>query len=725
MEILTNGRDEALKGVLDHLSTLIAAADSIKQEDDNFRRYADYMIHVQELLVKLQSQQATIELARLLRRIETEVYLAREIIDGYKSKPRLFRSFICRSVVWKLNQSSKEIYAVLQLLPFAQINTALNIKETADAIIQGVESLQLKLSTNYNAVLSSLDSHISENSGNQQQTSHGLFMISRSKGTASSSVCPLPIQIEAREPEGERSDVDSYLQLPPSSFFLCPLTGEILVDPVSVFCNHSFERKAIEEYFDAGQNLCPLCNKELSSTGKLEITSNSTLRNSILEWKKREEQINAERNAKKKLIEAATKISLDDMENTNQALGDLHALMIEIPSCVSAATESSCKLISKLAELLKNNSVENISTVLKCLLLISCFSDENKEIIGRSGVIKCLLKQSMMDPATDPTALALLLDLSRNKSAAGKIVGIPISISIFISFLDHPSSTVAEMARTVLQNLSIDINSTVTMAKSGYFTPFLEHFNSQEISDEIRAQMAERLSQIQLTETSAKNLQNERFMTHLTESLSCNFPPTKIASLNCIKHLIAFHELKTSFLQNESAITALLSLITTKSTDDETKQKAVEILISLIQTTQPSHPSFRPLFSSDGIRELLHQIRTSAPEDQIWLLRLLAAMAQNSAAVGEFIVSDHGALSFLFSAIGLEQNRDLKMIALKLIYYIAGKHHIVIPLPSSPSKESIIHSLITILSDRRVAPRPPWQPLRPASSPIFRLMIEA
>ncbi|KRY01517.1 hypothetical protein T12_6836 [Trichinella patagoniensis] len=51
-------------------------------------------------------------------------------------------------------------------------------------------------------------------------------------------------------------------------------------------------------------------------------------------------------------------------------------------------------------------------------------------------------------------------------------------------------------------------------------------------------------------------------------------------------------------------------------------------------------------------------------------------MAQNSAAVGEFIVSDHGALSFLFSAISLEQNRDLKMIALKLIYYIAGKHHI-------------------------------------------------
>ncbi|KAL0920076.1 hypothetical protein M5K25_009184 [Dendrobium thyrsiflorum] len=696
MEFLTNGRDEALKKVLEGLSALIYSAETIQHEEDNLHRYAGYMVHVRELIRKLQSQPATTNSVGLLLRMETEVNKAREVIDGYKSRSRLFRPFIYRSVVSKLNQSSKEIYAVLQLLPLTEFNTALNIKEAADAIIHGIESIQLKLSTNTNAILSSLDQYVSENSGNQQQTSPSLFMIARSKGIASNSVCPLPFQIQVQEQEGDRPHTYSCQQLPPSSFFLCPLTGEILEDPVSVSCDHSFEKQAIEDYFHAGQNLCPLCSKELSSSGKLELTSNSTLRNSILEWKRREERTNAERNAKKKFIDTAAKISLDNMEDTNRAIGDLHDLMIEIPSCISAATDSSCKLVPKLAELLKNDSSENISAVLKCLLLIARFSDENKEKIGKRGVIKCLFKHSM----TKPNAVAVLLELSRNKVVAGKIEGIPYSSHILISFLDKPSSPVAEMARMVLENLSIDINSTVMMAKFGYFTPFMVQFNSQDISDEIRAYMAEELAQIQLTDTYARNLENEQLIVHLTEMLSCHYPSGKMASLKCIKQFIAFNEPRTCFLKNECAIPALLCLVTSKTVEEELKQKALEILMSLIQTTQPSHPGLQTLFSSNGIQDIINQITTSAPEDQISLLHLLLVMAQNSAAAGEWIVSDHNAMSFFFSAIILDQNKQVKVNALRLISYFAGNHHIV--FPSSPSKESIVSSLIALLTENRI-----------------------
>ncbi|KAI0513489.1 hypothetical protein KFK09_009513 [Dendrobium nobile] len=57
-------------------------------------------------------------------------------------------------------------------------------------------------------------------------------------------------------------------------------------------------------------------------------------------------------------------------------------------------------------------------------------------------------------------------------------------------------------------------------------------------------------------------------------------------------------------------------------------------------------------------------------------------------------------MSFFFSAIILDQNNQVKVNALKLISYFAGNHHIV--FPSSPSKESIVSSLIALLTENRI-----------------------
>ncbi|KAH0463529.1 hypothetical protein IEQ34_008111 [Dendrobium chrysotoxum] len=153
-------------------------------------------------------------------------------------------------------------------------------------------------------------------------------------------------------------------------------------------------------------------------------------------------------------------------------------------------------------------------------------------------------------------------------------------------------------------------------------------FTGRDISDEIRAYMAEELEQIQLSETSARNLQNERLIVHLTEMLSCRNPSGKMESLECIKQFIAFNKPRSCFLQNECPIPALLCLITRKTVQEELKQKAQEIRMSVIQTTQPSHPGLQTIFSSNGIQDIINQITTSAPEDQISQLRLLLLMQQ-------------------------------------------------------------------------------------------------
>ena len=66
--------------------------------------------------------------------------------------------------------------------------------------------------------------------------------------------------------------------IPPS--FECPITYEVMVDPVSTADGHTFERRAIEGWFAAGHATNPNTGGELAST---EVVPNHALRNAIEE----------------------------------------------------------------------------------------------------------------------------------------------------------------------------------------------------------------------------------------------------------------------------------------------------------------------------------------------------------------------------------------------------------------------------------------------------------
>lgn len=65
---------------------------------------------------------------------------------------------------------------------------------------------------------------------------------------------------------------------PPS--FVCPLTYEVMEDPVRDTCAHNFERKAIVEWVERHQ-CCPISRKELTLE---ELIPNHTLAERIDRW---------------------------------------------------------------------------------------------------------------------------------------------------------------------------------------------------------------------------------------------------------------------------------------------------------------------------------------------------------------------------------------------------------------------------------------------------------
>ena len=68
--------------------------------------------------------------------------------------------------------------------------------------------------------------------------------------------------------------------IPPS--FECPISFEVMRDPVSTVDGHTFERTEIEAWFAGGHNTNPNTNVVLPS---LDLIPNLALRNAIEEWR--------------------------------------------------------------------------------------------------------------------------------------------------------------------------------------------------------------------------------------------------------------------------------------------------------------------------------------------------------------------------------------------------------------------------------------------------------
>ena len=96
---------------------------------------------------------------------------------------------------------------------------------------------------------------------------------------------------------GSQSDDSHYFERlrvePIYDAFVCPLTKQVMRDPVTLENGQTFEREAIEKWFkeckESGRKLvCPLTQKELKST---DLNPSIALRNTIEEWTARNEAV--------------------------------------------------------------------------------------------------------------------------------------------------------------------------------------------------------------------------------------------------------------------------------------------------------------------------------------------------------------------------------------------------------------------------------------------------
>jgi len=157
--------------------------------------------------------------------------------------------------------------------------------------------------------------------------------------------------------------------------FVCPLTKQVMSDPVTLENGHTFEREAIEKWFkecrESGSKMvCPLTLKELRST---ELNPSMALQNTIEEWTARNEAVQLD-TARRSLNPGSPESDV------------LHSLKyIQYMSHKSRSNKHAVRhadLIPKVVEMLKSTSRRVRCKALETLQIVVEDDADNKVVPG-------------------------------------------------------------------------------------------------------------------------------------------------------------------------------------------------------------------------------------------------------------------------------------------------------------------------------------------------------
>jgi len=157
--------------------------------------------------------------------------------------------------------------------------------------------------------------------------------------------------------------------------FICPLTKQVMRDPVSLENGQTFEREAIEKWFkeckDNGRNpVCPLTQRELRS---MELNPSMALRNTIEEWNARNEAAQLDR-ARRSLSPGNTETDI------------LRALHFLVHFCQKSRSNRhvvrNAELIPMVIDMLRSSSRRVRCKALETLRVMVEDDDDNKVVYG-------------------------------------------------------------------------------------------------------------------------------------------------------------------------------------------------------------------------------------------------------------------------------------------------------------------------------------------------------
>lgn len=301
-------------------------------------------------------------------------------------------------------------------------------------------------------------------------------------------------------PESKSCSIRHRIPVIPDEF-RCPVSLEIMKDPVIVSSGQTYERSYIQKWLDAGHKTCPITQQNLSHT---VLTPNYALKSLIMQWCESNgvEPPKSQRTHQDKQLggcntdhdRAGLTMLLGKLESGNHeeqraAAGEIRLLAkrnADNRICIAEAG-----VIPLLVDLLQSPDSRTQEHAVTALLNLS-INDSNKSLIVNVGAIPEIvevLKHGNMEARENAAAtLFSLAIVDENKVKIGAAGAIPALVDL----LSQGTPRGKKDAATAIFNLSIYQGNKVRAVRSGIVAHLMSLLSDPgaEMVDEALAIMA-------------------------------------------------------------------------------------------------------------------------------------------------------------------------------------------------------------------------------------------
>ncbi|KAM7521313.1 hypothetical protein LguiB_020275 [Lonicera macranthoides] len=268
--------------------------------------------------------------------------------------------------------------------------------------------------------------------------------------------------------------------------FLCPITLEIMQDPVIVATGQTYERESIQQWMDSGHCTCPKTGQLLTHT---LLAPNFALRNLINQWceknniqlPKKEVASSCEGpsvDADEKMLSLVNNLSSSQLEAQRKAVTKIRILSKESPE--NRVMVAKCGGIPPLVQLLSYPDSKIQEHAVTALLNLS-IDESNKKLISKENPIPAIIEvlQNGTTGAKENSAAALfsLSMLDENKVKIGFENGIPPLVEL----LRKGTIRGKKDAVTALFNLTLNNSNKSRAIEAGIVTPLIQILQDKKL----------------------------------------------------------------------------------------------------------------------------------------------------------------------------------------------------------------------------------------------------
>ncbi|GBG70940.1 hypothetical protein CBR_g8241 [Chara braunii] len=408
---MENTATAALVFLLGHIPRVAGGAKDVVIQKANFAVLSGHLQNMHAVFEEIAGH--TIdddsETREALQKLQAEIIMAQKLVDECVRKSKFFLLLKCRQYAKRLEITTREIGRCLSLLLDSGIEMFPAEREQIRAIENQMQTVEFHAGELEASICDKLEKALTERRDDIELVNSLLEEIAQVCGipAESSSLTTelASFRMEKEEVLKKKDMADgAYLEqviaflsrgdaansagqvqreyllkrssicdgmisvLPPLQAFLCPITGEIMQDPVSLETGQTYERSAIEEWFGCGNLTCPVTGAAVMKDGNVSLQPNRALKDSIHEWRDHNYVIT--------IRSARVLLESKNVEQQAKALRGLHQACMERAS--NRCWVNAEGVLPACSDVLKSENKGLRIVALQALLTIVKDHDKNK-----------------------------------------------------------------------------------------------------------------------------------------------------------------------------------------------------------------------------------------------------------------------------------------------------------------------------------------------------------